>query len=175
MNIGGLRCYRQLELAFLQLEDLIQANDFDGINSRFNFCNDIGIDESEFPHAYTLSGLALLFETLFELGEMEVVQDFCSTMNTQAEDALTLYANFINDFYAELTPCIFIDQDTVMSSFNNTDWDGQFLVPDGRQYFYQICSEFSHFASSSSLYQPFGSRFPVVVFADACTQIFGPQ
>ena len=172
--IGGLRCYRQLELAFLQLEELLQANNFGGINERFNLCTDVGADESEFPHAYLVSGLALLFETIFELGEIEIVEDFCSSMNTQESDALTLYANFINNFYADLIPCIFLDQDTIISSFNGTEWDLG-LIPDGRQYFYQTCSEFSHFATSSSPYQPFGSRFPIPVFAEACSEIFGPQ
>lgn len=45
----------------------------------------------------------------------------------------------------------------------------------GRQWFYQTCTEFGFFQSSSYKPQVFGKDFPVEFFIKQCMDVFGPK
>lgn len=43
----------------------------------------------------------------------------------------------------------------------------------GRQWYYQLCSEYGWFQTTDSPFQPFGNRIKLEYFVETCSRVFG--
>lgn len=174
IQIGGLRCYRQLERAYEQIEDLLVNHEYETIEREFNLCAEL--KNTTLGIATLMLGLAASYETKFYYGDRTDIEEFCELMTSDAneDDAFTRYARYKREIFSVL-PCVDVDYESVREIFAEVEWDTMATIGGGRQFYYQTCSEFGHFASSSSPYQPFGNRFPIDIVSDVCADYFGPQ
>merc|ERR1719483_1904450 len=75
--------------------------------------------------------------------------------------------------------CLDVDYSNKVSMLRNTDYqDPVSRVPGdvgNRPWFYQTCTEFGWYQSSSQKGHPFGKAFPVDFFVKMCSDVFGPK
>ncbi|CRK86495.1 CLUMA_CG000124, isoform A [Clunio marinus] len=173
VQIGGLRCYQQIERAYEQIEELLQNQEYEVIENSFNLCS--SITNTTTGIGTLMNGLAVIYSTRFSYGRPSETEEFCELMTSDLndDDAFTRYSRYTRDIFW-FGPCIFIDYEYIRKMYSEIEWESLAAENSLRQTFYQMCSEFEHFTSSSSPYQPFGSRFPVEIFSSACTDVFGP-
>lgn len=174
VQIGGLRCYRQLERAYEQIEELLVNQEYETIESLFNLCSEL--TNTTEGIATLMGGLAASYETKFEFEQQNEIERFCGLMTSPEndDDALTRYARYTAEIFLGL-PCVEVDYENILNMFIQVEWDSVATIGGGRQLTYQGCTEFGHFASSASPYQPFGDRFAVEIYSNTCNEIFGPE
>lgn len=169
--IGGLRCYRQLERAYEQIEELIQLGDFETLDRKFNLCTPLTNDPFELSSF--IAGLAVSYELKFMMGKRSDVDRFCTYMTEDSEDdPLTRYAIHTQEIFQGL-PCIATSHAEIVGIHKDEEWDTMSTLIGGRQSVYQSCHEFSHFSSTTSPYQPFGNRIQIDFYISACGYLFG--
>ena len=75
--------------------------------------------------------------------------------------------------------CLDVDYSNKVSMLRNTNYeDPTSRVPGdvgNRPWFYQTCTEFGWYQSSSQDGHPFGETFPVDFFVKMCSDVFGPK
>merc|ERR1712012_19244 len=73
--------------------------------------------------------------------------------------------------------CLEADYSTLVAQLQQTDFkDPAGRVPGdvgNRQWFYQTCTEFGWYQSSSQQNHPFGATFPLGMFTQMCSDVFG--
>ena len=77
------------------------------------------------------------------------------------------------------TECLDVDYNNKVAMLRNTKFeDPSSRVPGdvgNRPWFYQTCTEFGWYQSSSQKGHPFGATFPVEFFVKMCSDVFGPK
>ncbi|CRL08701.1 CLUMA_CG021225, isoform A [Clunio marinus] len=171
VQVGGLQCYRQIERAYEQLEGFLQNQEYELIENSLNVCNNI--TNTTIGIGTLMNGLAVSYATRFTEGPPSETEEFCELMTSDLndDDAFTRYARYSRLVFSD---CIFIDYVALRGLFSANEWTMPGAQIGFRQIFYQTCSEFARFSTSSSQFHPFGSRFPAEVFIDGCTDVFGP-
>lgn len=68
--------------------------------------------------------------------------------------------------------CIYLNYDVNKNNLRRDNWTDPNNLLD-RLVLYQQCTEFGWYPSSTSLNQPYGSRFPIEHFYTLCKDVFG--
>lgn len=104
------------------------------------------------------------------------IEDFCADLqlNETASD-VAAFAQVFRE-YVQLTgdECIENYWDTVLE-MRQTSLRSYAVRSNSRQWLYQTCSEFGWYQTSGSEYHPFGSSFPVDLYYNFCSDIYGYQ
>ncbi|CRL05479.1 CLUMA_CG018243, isoform A [Clunio marinus] len=172
VQVGGLRCYQQIERAYEQIEQLLQNQEYELIENSLNLCHNI--TNTTLGLGALMNGLAVTYASRFTEGPPTETEEFCELMTSDLndDDAFTRYARYTRSVFSD--NCIFIDYIELRGLFSANEWTMAGAQIGFRQTLYQMCAEFGRFSTSSSQYQPFGNRFPAEIFTDACTEVFGP-
>lgn len=164
----GQQCSHQVSLATKQLEELVHLGRWDEIRSLFHLCpafnattkNDLAMFYSMLPEPFALA-------VQYNNPSKNQIGHLCSTMvNATKYSPLQRYITLVSP---KKTNCTVIGdyQQYVQSLRTGTTRD--------RLWWYQTCTEFGYFQSSSYAHQPFGHGFPVQFFIQICQDAFDKQ
>lgn len=169
-QVGGDRCYQDIEEAFGNMGTLYDNGDYATLEEHFYLCQPFSqsdpIEEAAF-FAYYSQVLSEILRYSHALG----IETLCDYLDGH-EDPMVGVANFIK---LVLPVCVPLNVYEQIEMYQNVDWDTEATELGLRQLSYQYCREFGWFRSSSYDNQPFGNRFPVENFHDACQLLYGPR
>ena len=110
----------------------------------------------------------------FEGRTVVTITDVCNIMkNTTISEPLNRLAAVSNFLLAkEGGKCFDTSYSESIKDLKNTTWSG---AEGGRQWFYQVCTEFGYLQSSqaNATVQPFGNLFPISTQVQQCIDVFG--
>lgn len=69
--------------------------------------------------------------------------------------------------------CLDLSYDQFIEDDRQTNWEHPAVVSGYRQWTYQRCTQLGWYHSSNSMFQQFGSSFPVEFVFQACEDVFG--
>lgn len=94
-------------------------------------------------------------------------------MSAEGDTDLEAYANWFTGYlFGPFDGCL-DNYDEFIRFFSNETWGSYATYSAGRQWFYQTCTEFGWYQTSGSQFQPFGSSFPVELYHQMCTDLYG--
>nr|ATU82939.1 secreted S37 peptidase protein [Pristhesancus plagipennis] len=102
------------------------------------------------------------------------IDDLCKIMiDRSLGEPLDRYAA-VNSYMLELesTNCLNYSYTDFIFEMRNITWPDN-PAEGGRQWFYQTCTEFGFYQTSSSRKELFGSNFPLGFFTNQCMDVFG--
>ncbi|KAK0076431.1 hypothetical protein PV326_010783 [Microctonus aethiopoides] len=75
---------------------------------------------------------------------------------------------------ANMEKCLDYKYSKMIDELRNISWKSE-MAEGGRQWFYQTCTEFGFFQTSTARPKLFSETFPVDFFIQQCTDVFGPR
>jgi len=139
----------------------------------FRICEVI---DSELDIQTFFSAMSEFFSLLAQFDQVINIDGVCNLMlnNTEASEVEAV-ASVVEYLLAQLEDepeCVNIDYEYAVESDRQTSWNSTAAESGFRQYTYMECTQFGWYHSSSSRFQPFGSRFPLSLRLQACADVF---
>lgn len=103
------------------------------------------------------------------------IDTICNIMRDKStESELKRLASF-NSIIMNQTEqnCLDYKYETVINNFRSDNWTD--VTEGGRQWFYQVCTEFGFFQTSSAVADIFGVNLNVDYYVQQCTDVFGKK
>lgn len=197
--VGGEECIEAMQAGFALTEELIETGQFQRLRQLFNLCDDFDpadkfnvwnfMYEISEVFANVVQGHRLItyFYTLvkilhlcdkrclfFRPGSIEsVCKAILPSNRTNTQIALSSFASYVARSFRLVSneKCLKGNYADSLEDLMNTNYTTQYL----RQWFYQSCSEFGWFQTSTSGDHPFGSSFPIHLFTRLCADLFGKK
>ncbi|KAM8704256.1 hypothetical protein ACLKA7_008800 [Drosophila subpalustris] len=122
---------------------------------------------------YTLlkeQNLAVNFDDIDEIIATHVQHRNLTTMQKICKNITSVAENDFIGFGKLLE--LLMSKSASVGFKNETEFEETHIY---RQYFYQSCSEFGNFFTSSSVHQPFGYKTPFSTVIAECQKLFGPK
>ncbi|XP_066259152.1 putative serine protease K12H4.7 [Euwallacea similis] len=176
-------CVNNIKEAFDELEELVggcleDTAVYEDLNSMFSLCT--SIEQSEGNE----KDLSSLFETLAGSNFAYIVQyngmlsismnGVCNIMNDESKGTPLQRLGQVNSLILQYFGynCTSYSYEEIVTYYQNTAISTSSMA---RQWYYQTCTEYGFYQTSSQENPIFGSRFNVSFFTDLCSGIFGSQ
>ncbi|XP_037040840.1 putative serine protease K12H4.7 [Bradysia coprophila] len=176
-SVGGEQCFRRIERAFIQAEQLITNGNFAEFSNRFRTCDELTNDQYDIWSIFGLFGD--LFSSVVQYhwpGDIEGICDALLDPNNATETDLDAFVRWYTLQIFGSNPsdddCIDATLAADIEFYRNTSWDHYATRSAGRQWFYQTCAEYGWYQTSGSRFQPFGSNFPVELYIAWCHNVY---
>lgn len=180
-KIGSEECYYKIEEIFQRLEDLIENDEVEHLRVLFGLCKEFDgknkYDVWDFHSSLSdiLAGAVQNHRPGYiESICKEILRENANATNDIESDELYYFAQMMRP--ALLAPgekCATISFEKSVKEFMDDDWNGIPSKIQMRQWFYQTCSEFGWYQTSTSNKTPFGHSFPINLYVRFCNEIYG--
>lgn len=166
---GGTDCTDRMNRAIIGMEEHIDAGNRAYVRDQFNLCN--GLTNTLDVWSFFSSVSNAVAEIVQTGGP--AIRAFCTALReSPIEDDIEAFASLFNDETSQCTDASYV---THRLQMGETDWSSKAVRDGSRQWYYQTCSEFGWYPTSTSESQPFGSKFPVDLNIQMCMDFFNTR
>ncbi|XP_039947886.1 putative serine protease K12H4.7 [Bactrocera tryoni] len=166
-ELGSEQCYNRVQNGTKTLETMIQDGRAAEVKAMMKICNNF--DEHNDLDVWTLfSSISNLFSGIVQYQTDDDVPVLCDYLLAQEDDVVAI-AKFL---------LLYVGSGCVDLSYKDTltyYMDSTYAQGASRPWYYQTCNEYGWYQSSTSLEQPFGTKFPPLLSTTLCKDVFGDE
>lgn len=172
MDIGSKSCVDRIQKAFEEINLLVQSQNISRLKQVFNLCEPINLTNN--LNVWTFfEYLVAPFAEIVQYHRDNNIQEECNRLvNSKEKDDVVALAYWLYSEGDSPTLCRDTSYNSMIEHYKKTEFHSS---EAGRQWLYQICSEFGWFQSASSEKTLFGSVFPVDLNLQLCRDVFGKR
>lgn len=182
-KVGGEECYYKLEDIFQRLDDLVANDEIEYLRELFGLCDDFdGKDKYDLWNFHsTLSDILAGTVQNHRPGVIEYVckeilrENPNATSDIESDELFSFAQMMRRTLLPPGAKCISVNFNETVKEMLDDDWNGFPSKYQIRQWFYQTCSEFGWYQTSTSSKQPFGHNFPVELYVRFCNELYGER
>ncbi|XP_065355032.1 putative serine protease K12H4.7 [Calliphora vicina] len=168
-ELGSQQCYNRVKNGVAELEAMFAGNRSAEAKATLQLCN--SFDHHNDLDLWSLFGtISNIFSGIVQYQKEGEVPYYCNYL-MDFEDDLTAISTFFVRYMAEETGCI----DTTYKDTLAYYLDSTYKMGASRPWYFQTCNEYGWYQSSASKKQPFGSKFPALLYTTLCADIFGSK
>ncbi|XP_049882687.1 putative serine protease K12H4.7 isoform X1 [Pectinophora gossypiella] len=165
-KLGPSGCLEKITEIFQRYEQLLKTADgIEQLKKEENICGDTDMTKLENKQMFFMVKISI-FQMRAQYGTPDVIVDHCH----QIMDSSTPYLKRLYDdepkLFRKYRNCIHYDYNIFINIIKTGS-----LVP----WFYQLCTEFGYFQTTTSAKQPFTNNVPVNFYYNVCTGLFGSE
>ncbi|EGG15097.1 hypothetical protein DFA_09921 [Cavenderia fasciculata] len=168
---NGQQCVDRIKQSTQKIQDLLkQPNGLKTVSELFSLDPVLKTDDDISNFMQSLAG-TFMGDTQYNLieGPFKSVEALCLIMNNYSNDSLTNYIQIWNN--AQKGELVDVSYQSMIQEYANITNDDTNV--GGRQWFFQTCTQFGYYQSSTSNNHPFGHLFEIDFQIKQCTDIFG--
>ncbi|XP_036332846.1 putative serine protease K12H4.7 [Rhagoletis pomonella] len=167
LELSGQQCYDRVHNGTAELEAMIQQGRAAEVKAMMKICNNF--DENNDLDLWTLfSTISNLFAGIVQYQSGDDVPIVCNYLLAQEDDA-TAIAKFLLNYIG--TGCVDLTYKDTLAYY----LDSTYAYGASRPWYYQTCNEYGWYQSSASRNQPFGTKFPALLYTTLCQDVFGDE
>ncbi|XP_053660768.1 thymus-specific serine protease-like [Anopheles marshallii] len=172
--LGSDACYGIVRSGFRAAENLVNAGRYDRLSQMFRTCVPLQADDPLTIETFFFSLKSSFEAEMFGQASPDSVGRMCDELVADPSDsALEVLVNFFERRYGFLD-CLPFDFESSIANSMYEAVDAPNNAELGiRQHFYQLCTEFGWFLTSSTGDSPFGTRITYRYFIETCRAVFG--
>lgn len=171
-QVGGQACHDRINEAFVDMEKLVAVNQVSRLENEFLLCYPMDVDHKINVWNF-FSGLSNIMAAAVQNARTGTIKSVCNVItDPQYPDGIAALAAYVRMVYG--TSCLSHVIESDIAFYNQTNWNHP-ANEAYRQWIYQTCNEFGWYQTSGSRKQPFGSSFPLELYVELCTGVYGKQ
>lgn len=169
-HVGGDACSNRVQQAFAQIESELASRNVAKLRDTFNLCEDILIDD-ELDVWNFVSTIAYEFAGVVQYHWTGDIEGVCAVLTSpDYSDALTALAAWIKTIYGSY--CVDAGYQSMIDYYRDPSWSAGSTYFAMRQWFYQTCNEFGWYQTAADGTTIFGSKMPLKLSTQMCTDLY---
>lgn len=171
-QIGGQSCHDRINEAFIEMEKLIAKSQVSRLEDEFPLCYALDVTNKLDVWNF-FSGLSNIMASAVQSARQGTIKGVCDVItNPQYPDGIAALAAYVRIVYGN--SCLSHPIEADAAFYNQTSWTHP-ANQAFRQWIYQTCNEFGWYQTSGSKDQPFGSSFPLELYIELCSKVYGKE
>ncbi|XP_068153452.1 putative serine protease K12H4.7 [Drosophila tropicalis] len=168
LELGGQQCYNRINNGIAELESMFDNNRAAEARAMLRLCS--SFDDKNDLDLWSLFGsISNIFSGVAQYQRYGEIEYYCDFLLSFDDDA-TAIANFA--YWAWGYPSC------IDARYSGTVEYYLWAIDNfgsSRPWYYQTCNEYGWYQSSGSNNQPFGKKFPALLYTTLCADVFGSQ
>ncbi|XP_037807828.1 putative serine protease K12H4.7 [Lucilia sericata] len=170
LELGSQQCYDRVQKGIAELEAMFAGNRSAEAKAMLQLCN--SFDHHNDLDLWSLFGtISNIFSGIVQYQKEGDVPRECNYLMSFEDDLTAISKFFLRNLASKKGGCI----DTTYKSTLSYYMDSTYAAGASRPWYYQTCNEYGWYQSSYSRKQPFGTKFPALLYTTMCYDIFGSK
>ncbi|XP_030239775.1 putative serine protease K12H4.7 [Drosophila navojoa] len=169
--MGGFSCYNRIQKGIAEMEAMFANKRGAEVKALLKLCEPFDVHND--LDIFTLfNEISEIFANVVQGHNPGRIEGVCQQIMAGSTDLLGVSSYLLSEFSkASSSSCNDLSYDAIMKVLSDTRYNGNMM----RQWIYQTCNEYGWYQTSSSIAQPFGTKFPLALFITMCADLYGPQ